>query len=125
MKHLSAATISLCLFICLSCMSCDPELIINWQVDNQTSSNLAVSAAVTPETINETVDQGATVTFYQEISIGLVQDYSTDIIFDSLFIRNSKGLLMKKDVRNTKNWITNILDDGLIEQVIVVRDEDF
>ena len=134
MKQVLAISIFL-----FSMMSCDPGLINNYVVENESDLLVEVNFRLQEghRTFNETdiiqrikIEPKSKIEFVEYGEIGNAYDKEGDILeaFDTISIQ-SNGIPLKKGVRERNNWNFRVVKEGLfsmdeVEYKLVVRNED-
>jgi len=127
MKNVLLLVLPLISIILLS--SCDPQVQIEWKVENLTNSNIEiVSQSLEQDEISYNSISPESIIILEDIwTIGTAKDEIANptFYFTIMDVRNGNMENYNKDIFNLDNWEIRNIDDELAEFKLRVREEDF
>ena len=112
--------------------SCEKETIVDYYIDNQSSSVISVDGTniITSSNISKTIDPNEKRDIADWTKRGKTTDLfePTSMFGNDLVITNASGDTLKKDHKLLSNWTFNVDDQRTVadhDYILVITDADF
>ena len=124
--------VSILIFALIVLSSCEKETIVDYYIDNQSTSVLSVDGTniIASSDIDKTINPYEKKDVASWSKLGKETDYfePTSMFGNDLVITNAAGDTLTKDYKLLSNWISDVDDQRAVashEYILVITDADF